>query len=99
MEREGRLSSFLNEVNKTTLQKAFGSLIRRRRNEAGLTQEKLADEAGIHRTYISLLERGQRAATIEVLRRLAKGLKTTMTVLIAELEGVELPPEFKGKKP
>jgi transcriptional regulator with XRE-family HTH domain len=79
-------------VSKTNLQQSFGSLIRRRRSEAGLTQERLADEAGIHRTYVSLLERGHRAATIEVVRRLAKALKTTMTSLIAELEGVKLPP-------
>jgi transcriptional regulator with XRE-family HTH domain len=77
-------------VTKANLQREFGRLIRRRREAAGLTQETLADEAGLHRTYISLLERGQRAPTIEVLRRLAKAFKTTMTAIIAELEGVDV---------
>jgi transcriptional regulator with XRE-family HTH domain len=80
----------LKKVTKANLQREFGRLIRRRREAAGLTQETLAHEAGLHRTYISLLERGQRAPTIEVLRRLAKAFKTTMTAIIAELEGVDV---------
>jgi transcriptional regulator with XRE-family HTH domain len=79
-------------VNKANLQRQFGKLIKRRREAAGLTQEALADAAGIHRTYISLLERGQRAPTIEVVRLLAKALKTTMTSIIAELEGLDRRP-------
>jgi transcriptional regulator with XRE-family HTH domain len=79
-------------VNKANLQRQFGKLIKRRREAAGLTQEVLADAAGVHRTYISLLERGMRAPTIEVVRLLAKALKTTMTSIIAELEGVDRRP-------
>ncbi len=78
-------------MSKANLQRQFGTLIRRRREAAGLTQEAIADEAGLHRTYISLLERGQRAPTIEVVRRLARALDTTMTSIIAELEGVADP--------
>jgi transcriptional regulator with XRE-family HTH domain len=79
-------------VNKANLQRQFGKLIKRRREAAGLTQEVLADAAGVHRTYISLLERGMRAPTIEVVRLLAKALRTTMTSIIAELEGVDRRP-------
>jgi transcriptional regulator with XRE-family HTH domain len=78
-------------VNKTNLQRQFGRMLRRRREVAGLTQETLADEAGVHRTYLSLLERGMRMPTIEVVRRLAKGLNTTMTALITELEAMDEP--------
>nr|AHZ45655.1 transcriptional regulator XRE family [uncultured bacterium] len=77
-------------MGKTNLQQKFGKLVRRWREGASLTQEKLADEAGIHRTYISLLECGQCAPTIEVVRRLAKAFKTTMTAIVAELEGVDV---------
>lgn len=69
------------------LQQIFGEMVRRRRNAAGLSQEALAAKAGLHRTYIGLLERGLRVPSIEVVRRLAEALDTTMTALIAELEG------------
>ena len=68
------------------LQTVFGSLVRRRRQKAGLSQEALADQAGLHRNYIGLLERGLRLPSIEVVRRLALGLDTTMTSIVQELE-------------
>jgi transcriptional regulator with XRE-family HTH domain len=64
----------------------FGLIVKRRREAAGLTQEELADRAGLHRTYISLLERGMRVPTLDVVRKLATGLATTMTSLVRALE-------------
>jgi len=52
----------------------LGSYIRRLRREKGWSQEQFADEAGIHRTYISDLERGSRNPTIRVLEKLASPL-------------------------
>jgi transcriptional regulator with XRE-family HTH domain len=69
-----------------TLQRQFGNLIRRRRQAAGLSQEALAGSAGLHRTYISLLERGRRLPSIGVVKQLAAALGTTMTSLVRELE-------------
>jgi transcriptional regulator with XRE-family HTH domain len=51
--------------------------VRRLRKAAELSQESLALEAGLDRTYISQVERRQRNVTIEVLDRLAKALGTT----------------------
>jgi len=45
------------------------------RKEAGMSQEAFADHAGIHRTYISDIERGVRNPTIVVIERLARALK------------------------
>lgn len=42
--------------------------------EAGLSQEELADAAGLHRTYVSGVERGVRSPTVEVLDKIAKPL-------------------------
>jgi transcriptional regulator with XRE-family HTH domain len=70
-----------------TLQQTFGSVIRRRREQAGFSQESLAEEAGLHRTYISLLERGKRIPSILVVQKLAKAMGTTMTSLMSEVEG------------
>lgn len=64
----------------------FGQVIRKRREAAGLSQEALAEEAGLHRTYVSLLERGERTPTLIVVKRLADALGTTMTSLVRELE-------------
>jgi DNA-binding XRE family transcriptional regulator len=53
---------------------------------AGIPQNSLAHRAGLHRTYISLLERGLRMPSLGVLQSLAKALKTTMVDLVGELE-------------
>lgn len=54
--------------------KRLGANLKRLRNAAGLSQEDFAEDAGIHRTYISDLERGARNPTIRVVDRLAKAL-------------------------
>lgn len=69
------------------LPRKFGRIVRRRREAAGVSQEALADRAGLHRTYISLLERGLRNPSLTVISKLAKALGTSMTALVGELEG------------
>ena len=73
-------------VTVATLQKQFGLILRRRRQAAKLSQEKLAELAGLHRTFVSFLERGLRKPTIDTLKSLAVALKTSMVSLIEELE-------------
>jgi transcriptional regulator with XRE-family HTH domain len=51
-----------------------GQNVRRLRVEKGWSQEDYADRAGIHRTYVSDIERGRRNPTITVVERLAKAL-------------------------
>ena len=65
---------------------ALGREIRRHRKALNLSQEALADSAGLHRTYISLLERGQRNPSLEVIAALADGLNTTMSSLVGALD-------------
>ena len=48
----------------------------------GRSQERFADEAGIHRTYVSDLERGARNPTINVVERLAKPLGVSAGALL-----------------
>lgn len=52
-----------------------GKNVRRIREELGLSQEQLAFETELHRTYISGVERGVRNPTVLVIDRLAKALK------------------------
>lgn len=68
------------------LKRRFGRVIRRRREAAALSQEALALEAGLHPTYISMLERGLRNPSLVTVQVLAGALGTTMTSLVSELE-------------
>jgi len=49
--------------------------LRRLRHAKGLSQEELADRAGINRNYVGMLEREQHAATVDMLERLAEVLE------------------------
>ncbi|MSR55391.1 MAG: XRE family transcriptional regulator [Gemmataceae bacterium] len=64
----------------------FGNVIRSRREAAGLSQEALASAANLHRTYISMLERGERTPSLGTVLLLAKALETTMTSLVSVTE-------------
>jgi len=71
---------------KLEFRSAFGRLVRRRRTEMGMTQESLALDNGLDRTYISGIERGRRNPTLTVIAILAEGLKTTASELLQGLE-------------
>jgi transcriptional regulator with XRE-family HTH domain len=60
----------------------FGKNLRRIRLEVGLSQEDLAGEAGLHRTYVSSVERGERNITLVNIYRLAKALSVNARDLI-----------------
>jgi len=62
--------------------KRIGNQIRELRTEAGLSQEKLAFECGLDRTYIGSVERGERNISVINLRKIAKALKTKAPVLL-----------------
>ena len=77
-----------------------GKVIRKYREGAGLSQEALADSSGLHRTYISLVERGQRNLSVGALAQIAEALGTYPSRLLAEAEGDEARgPSRKGGPP
>ncbi len=59
-----------------------GANLRQAREELGISQEDLADRAGLHRTYVSGVERGVRNPTVTVLEKLAKALKIKSSTLL-----------------
>jgi transcriptional regulator with XRE-family HTH domain len=63
-----------------------GRVVRQLREASGLSQEELAAEAGLHRTYISLVERGRRNITVDALSQIAEALGVYPSRLIAEAE-------------
>jgi len=70
---------------RSRLSTAFAHVIRRHRSRKGLSQEALAEAAGIHHTYIGLLERGKRKPTIDVAH-IALALGVKLSTLINEAE-------------
>jgi transcriptional regulator with XRE-family HTH domain len=61
----------------------FGHAVRTARAAAGLTQEELADRAGLDRSYIGGVERGERNPTLSVIEKIAEGLGVTLAELFS----------------
>lgn len=62
----------------------FGANVRARRLELGWTQERLADAVGLHFTYISSVERGERNVSLRTIVRLAAALRTSPADLVRD---------------
>lgn len=70
-------------VVKADVKKFFGAAVRLRRDHLGISQEELAGRAGLHRTYISDVERGARNVSLESIHRLADALQVPVSLLFA----------------
>lgn len=74
--------------NEGSPESEFGGVLRKLRAETGLSQEKLAFESGLDRTYISLLERGLRQPTLGTLFSLSEALNVRASLIVARLEEI-----------
>jgi transcriptional regulator with XRE-family HTH domain len=72
------------------IQLAFGKAVRKRREAAGMSQERLADLARIHRSYIGDVERGERNIGLVNVYRIARALNVTVSELTADMDGASL---------
>jgi transcriptional regulator with XRE-family HTH domain len=64
----------------------FGTVLRRLRKQALLSQEQLGFEAGLERNFISMLELGQRQPTLTTIEKISAALKMNASELIAQVE-------------
>jgi len=88
------------------LKKGFGAEVKRRRKESGISQERLAELADLHRTYISAVESGKRNLTIESIQRLAQALGASVGSFFKSVEapseagsaGGQSPPDYREGK-
>ena len=64
----------------------LGKNVRRFRQNREISQEALANECGLHRTYVSDVERGARNVSFYSLLKLARGLGTTISELTRNVE-------------
>ena len=69
-----------------TLSDNFSRIVKRRRENKGLSRAALAKKAGLHQTYIGLLEREKRTPNLDTAKAISKALDTTLTKMISEAE-------------
>lgn len=69
--------------------RVLGERIRERRRELGLSQEALAQECGVHWTFLGQVERGQRNLSLHNLLRIAEGLRIDPGELVRGLRAPE----------
>lgn len=63
------------------LPKFLGKRLQKRREELGLTQEELAEKVNISRAYMGFLEQGRNIPSLELLEKVAKTLKISLSEL------------------
>ncbi len=63
----------------------FGQRVRYERTKQGLSQEELAERAGLHRTYIGMIERAEKNITLLNIEKVAKALGISVGELLKEL--------------
>ena len=64
----------------------FGKRIKKLRNARSISQEKLAELASVHRTYIGMIERGEKNITMLSMLKLANALEITLSDLFEDFE-------------
>jgi transcriptional regulator with XRE-family HTH domain len=81
------------------LRAALGHRVRDLRERNGLSQERLAERADLHWTYISGIERGKRNPGLNILARLAKALAVSLPVLVSDLRQRPRAKARRGRPP
>lgn len=73
-------------VKGSSLRPSLALVLRELRLKAGLSQEALGYKSGVHRTYVSQLERGMKSPTLDVLHALASALGTRAHLIVKAAE-------------
>lgn len=75
----------LNGTMKKDILIKFGQKVREERKKRNLSQEKFADIAGVHRTYIGMIERAEKNITLENIQKIAKALNMRVADLFQNI--------------
>jgi len=87
------------EVNANpTPEQAFGITLREIRAKRRVSQQWLADKSGYHRTYIGLLEHGEKSASLRTVFNLATSLQVKPSEILKAVEGIVERAERKRRK-
>ena len=82
----GRLESVHAAKGNRTPEQAFGLALRKTRLRRGLSQQALADKSGYHRTYIGLLEGGQKSPSLRTIFNIATTMQVKPSEIVKEVE-------------
>lgn len=74
-------------TDQQSIQEAFGDVLRELRSRKGLSQEALALDADLDRTFISMLERGVRQPTLTSIFAISQALEIKPSRLLSKVEG------------
>jgi len=70
-------------LKRQSARKILAQNLRTKRAALGLSQEELADRAGLHRTYVGSVERAERNISVDNIERLAAALNTSAAALLS----------------
>ncbi|MDD5384929.1 MAG: helix-turn-helix transcriptional regulator [Gallionella sp.] len=79
-----------------SIKNELGEVLKNLRLEAGLSQEQLGERCGLKRAYIGIIERGEKAITVETAARLAEGLAIQLSGIFARVERLKQDREKTG---
>ena len=68
--------------------RAFGTVVRNKRKDCKLSQEQLAEAAGLHVNHISFIERAKTSASLQAIESIAKALNVKPSDLILSAEAL-----------
>jgi ribosome-binding protein aMBF1 (putative translation factor) len=72
--------------SQSVLSDSFSRVVKKYREKQGLSRAGLAEKAGLHQTYVGLLEKYERSPNLDTAKAIARGLGKSLTELIAEAE-------------
>lgn len=70
----------------TNISKQLGKVILAHRKKNNFSQESLAHKAGVHRTYMGMIERGEKNITLSNLEKISKALDVKLSEIFQEIE-------------
>ncbi len=74
----------MKKQSSTDARHTFATRMKERRTELGMSQEKLAESTGLHRTYVGSVERGERNVSIDNMERIAEALDMSLGDFFSE---------------
>lgn len=76
------MHSIIKHKVETTILHIFGANVRRYRNNLSISQERLAELANVHRTYVGMIERAEKNITLLNMEKFAKALNVEISDLL-----------------
>jgi transcriptional regulator with XRE-family HTH domain len=86
--RFARIILFMSRANTTDIQTNFGRAVRRLRSRRNISQEQLAHDSGLDRSYIGGVERAERNPSLIAIEKIARGLDVSLAELFAECANI-----------